>query len=163
MEPPLNNKRRRTNSEPRSTNNNDEAIHPDEEEERIPDQEERIPKNFVFTWDTIVGHDLASREVTVLVATHRGPQRSVPLDMDCLEYSSALTAVADYLRNLPPPKQANDRVLLEDWIAALDAEVIGRQEHEQDMIDEVQPEHYAFCCAACTCHEDRKLDVRNIS
>jgi hypothetical protein len=65
MEPPLNNKNWCTNSEPRSTNNN-KAIH--------PDKEDQIPTTAVFTWGIIVGHDLAASEVTVLVATQRGPQ-----------------------------------------------------------------------------------------
>jgi hypothetical protein len=51
--------------EPQSTNNNT-AIH--------PDKEDQIPTTAVFTWGTIVGHDLAASEVAVLVATQQGPQ-----------------------------------------------------------------------------------------
>jgi hypothetical protein len=37
-------------------------------------REDQIPTTAVFTWGTIVGHDLAAREVTELFATQQGPQ-----------------------------------------------------------------------------------------
>jgi protease II len=40
----------------------------------IPTRRIKFQQTAVFTWGTIVGHDLAASEVTVLVATQRGPQ-----------------------------------------------------------------------------------------